>query len=1009
MTAHNHQELRRLFDLAIAAPAQERQALLDQECGGDAGLKRRIKAMVAAAEDDDFLGTPTSDALSPIADEGISSRNAATLAAAPHETVGQQIGRYKLLQLVGEGAFGAVYMAEQREPVKRRVALKIIKLGMDTKQVIARFEAERQALAMMDHPNIAKVLDAGATETGRPYFVMELVKGVPITEYCDTENLTTKQRLDLFINVCNAVQHAHQKGIIHRDLKPSNVMVTLHDGKPVPKVIDFGIAKATNRELTDKTLFTEYRQFIGTPEYMSPEQAEMSGLDIDTRSDIYSLGVLLYALLTGTTPLDGKRLHSAALNEIQRIIREEEPSRPSTRLSEISHASEPSPSGTPGLGQGEGSSDSQQSSIQYIAKHRSTDPASLCKQLRGDLDWIIMKALEKDRQRRYETANGFAADIQRHLDHEPVLAGPPRATYKLSKFVRRNRGGVLAAGVVLGVLILGVVGTSWGWIEAIDAHDLERDAKTRAQTDQEIAQAVNEFLNDDLLATVAPSAEEGRGKDVLMRDVLDVAAQRIEKAAAPGEKFADKPLIEASIRATLGETYRRLGEYESAEPQLERARQLRRDALGEEHPDTLSSMNSLSILYRKQSRYDEAEMLLVKTLEIRKRVLGEEHPKTLSSRNNLAILFKKQGRYDEAEPLYAQTLEIQKRVLGEEHPNTLRSMNNLAILFKEQGRYDEAETLYLKTLEIRKRVLGQEHPNTLSSMNNLAILYAANNRYEEAEPLLVKTLEIRKRVLGEEHPDTLSSMNNLALLYDHLDRYDKLEPLYVKTLEIRKRVLGEEHPRTLGSMNNLAILYKKQGRYDEAEPLYVKTLEIRKSVLGEEHPMTLSSMNNLAALYETQGRYEEAEPLYVKTLEIQKRVQGQRHPDTLVSMNNLAELYYTQARYEEASTLFAQAEAGAHETWPAGHWITGAILDGYGKTLNVLQRYEEAETALLEAHELIFAGLGSDNERTVGAIKSLSDLYGAWHAAEPGRGYDAKADQWRAKLPQVESASEQGE
>jgi serine/threonine protein kinase len=325
-----------------------------------------------------------------------------TISSVAPEQPGEQIGRYKLLQLVGEGGFGSVYMAEQKEPVRRRVALKIIKLGMDTKQVIARFEAERQALAMMDHPHIARVFDAGATDTGRPYFVMELVKGVPITEYCDTENLTTKQRLELFTSVCNAVQHAHQKGIIHRDLKPSNVMVTLHDGKPVPKVIDFGIAKATNRELTDKTLFTEHRQFIGTPEYMSPEQAEMSGLDIDTRSDIYSLGVLLYELLTGVTPFDGKRLRSAALNEIQRIIREEQPSKPSTRLSELSHVSSAGAADE---------ADRSGSSVHDIARHRRTDPGALSRLLRGDLDWIIMKALEKDRSRRYETANGFAMDI----------------------------------------------------------------------------------------------------------------------------------------------------------------------------------------------------------------------------------------------------------------------------------------------------------------------------------------------------------------------------------------------------------------------------------------------------------------------------------------------------------------------------------------------------------------------------------------------------------------------
>ncbi|MCH8315198.1 MAG: serine/threonine protein kinase, partial [Planctomycetes bacterium] len=449
-------DLPQILSDVLDRPDSERSAFLDGACGNNASLRAEVEALIEAHEKADaFLAKPL--VTGPAVD--------ATVGTALSEGPGTVIDKYKLLQLIGEGGFGAVYMAEQQKPVKRRVALKIIKLGMDTKQVIARFEAERQALAMMNHPNIATVLDAGATETGRPYFVMELVKGIPITEYCDQNNLTVHARLDLFKLVCAAVQHAHQKGIIHRDIKPSNVMVTLHDGKPVPKVIDFGIAKAMNRELTDKTLFTEYRQLIGTPQYMSPEQAEMSGLDIDTRSDIYSLGVLLYELLTGTTPFDPKRLRSAALGEIQRIIREEEPSKPSTRLSELSREL-PSP---PGRGAwGEGSSDSQQSSIHYIAKHRKTDPAHLSRQLRGDLDWIIMKSLEKERTRRYETANGLAADLRRHLSDEPVLASPPSAVYQVRKFVRRHRQAVIAGGVMAGVLVLGVVGTTGGMIWALD-------------------------------------------------------------------------------------------------------------------------------------------------------------------------------------------------------------------------------------------------------------------------------------------------------------------------------------------------------------------------------------------------------------------------------------------------------------------------------------------------------------------------------------------------------------
>jgi len=910
----------------------ERADYLDKACGNDAELRAKVEALLKAHQQaGDFLEVPV---LGPDV----------TLDTSPlTEGPGTIIGRYKLLEQIGEGGFGVVYMAEQQEPIRRRVALKIIKLGMDTKQVIARFEAERQALAMMDHPNIAGVLDAGATETGRPYFVMELVKGIPITEYCDKNNLDTQQRLELFIDVCKAVQHAHQKGIIHRDIKPSNVMITLHDGKPVPKVIDFGIAKATSHRLTEKTLFTKYAQMIGTPEYMSPEQAEMSGLDIDTRTDIYSLGVLLYELLTSATPFDAKELREAGYIQMQRIIRETEPLKPSTKLGTMGDA------------------------LTDIAKHRQSSAALLPKLVRGDLDWIAMKTLEKDRTRRYETANELAMDIQRHLSNEPVEASPPSAIYRIRKFIRRHAGSVAMAALVAGAIVLGLVVSTVMYFRAEQALGREAAARAEAERQASISQAVNEFLNNDLLASVDPARAKGR--EVTVMEVLDNAAEKIEG------KFKDAPSVEASVRDTLGQTYMSLGKYKAAESHLKRALELYRGQFGGEHPDTLNSMNNLALLYYGQGRYNEAEPLYVKALEISQRVRGEEHPDTLTLMNNLALLYHGQGRYNEAEPLYVKALEGRRRVLGEEHPDTLTLMNNLALLYYDQDRYNEAEPLRVKTLEIQRRVLGEEHPSTLISMNCLGALYSSQGRYNEAEPLIVKALEGNRRVLGEEHPDTLASMNSLAGLYNRQGRYNEAEPLIVKALEIGRRVLGEEHPGTLISMERLGALYSSQGRYNEAEPLLVKALEIGRRVQGEEHPDTMTSMNELGVLYYEQGRYKEAEPLWVKTLEIRRRVLGEEHPNTLESMNNLASLYNNQSRYNEAEPLFVKALEIGRRVLSEEHPDTLKSMHNLAQLYNNQGRYNEAEPLWVKALEIRRRVLGEEHPDTGYSMTGLGVMY----------------------------------
>jgi eukaryotic-like serine/threonine-protein kinase len=531
--SENNQQIAELFERALDFAPVERTAFLAGACGHDDNLRRRVEDLLAAhGQQGGFL---------PV--EG-----AATEAAAPTaldevkltEGAGAVIGRYKLLEKLGEGGFGSVWAAEQREPVKRRVALKIIKLGMDTKQVVARFEAERQALAMMDHPNIAKVLDAGTTDTGRPYFVMELVKGIPITKYCDHEKLGTKERLDLFIKVCHAIQHAHQKGIIHRDIKPSNIMVTLHDGVPVPKVIDFGIAKATQQELTELTIYTQHHQFIGTPAYMSPEQAELSGLDIDTRSDIYSLGVLLYELLTGKTPFDARELMQSGIDEMRRIIREQEPVRPSTRLSQTLAAS----AGSMRAG------DPKTEELRASSRR-------LLQELKGDLDWIVMKCLEKDRSRRYETANGLAADLKRHLDNEPVIARPPSVAYKFQKAFRRNKL-VFSAGTAVLLALLGGLGISlWQYAGKSRAEReqvvLREQAEARALEASEartLAAQQRDLVRESLYgALLRESRSIRKSRQVGYRsEVFD----RLKQAIALGTTNAESGSLRREAAASFG-------------------------------------------------------------------------------------------------------------------------------------------------------------------------------------------------------------------------------------------------------------------------------------------------------------------------------------------------------------------------------------------------------------------------------------------------------------------------
>ncbi|MHC4218738.1 MAG: serine/threonine protein kinase [Planctomycetota bacterium] len=785
-----------LLSDALSWSPDERAVRLDEACGGDARLRAEIESLLDAHEQAGaFMAEPSVEpaVTSPLG-----------------EGPGTVVGPYRLLQLIGEGGFGAVFMAEQREPVRRRVAVKVIKLGMDTRHVIARFEAERQALALMDHPNIARVLDAGATEAGRPYFVMELVRGEPITAYCDRANLAIPARLDLFRQVCHAVQHAHQKGVIHRDLKPSNILVAEIDGRPTPRIIDFGIAKATggHGRLTDKTLFTDFRQFVGTPEYMSPEQAGAGVVDIDTRSDVYALGVLLYELLTGGPPFDPHRLRSAEWEEMRRIIREDEPQRPSTRL----HSHE---------------------DTREVATRRRTEPAQLVGVVRGDLDWIVMKCLEKDRGRRYETANALAMDIGRYLAGEPVVAAPPSRAYRLRKFAARHRGPVAAAVAIALVLMLGMVGTTaglaWALREADRAQHAEDQAQQRAADLEQVADFQQSQLADldaaqmgkrlrlDIIERRRTALElAGLDEAEVQRDLLDlerslegvnfvdVAKGSLDENIFEGAlkeietRFAEQPLVQARLLQSVANALRSLELPDRAEAPQEQALEIRRRELGDAHPDTLRSLVQTGGLNLDQSRHEDAESSLRRAVETARRELGAEHRLTLWAINKLGVLLHWRGKYAESAECWSEVLEIGRRVLGEEDKLVMGAMGNLSFALDRLGNHAEAEAMIRECLRRRRRVLGNEHQSTLWAAGRLGQMLRDQGKLEEAEPYVREVLEGRRRMKGDEHNTTLWAMRGLGELLRKTGELEEAERLGAEAVERGRRLWPNERPTARG-------------------------------------------------------------------------------------------------------------------------------------------------------------------------------------------------------------------
>ncbi len=889
-------------------------------------------------------GSKTADNTRTIRPSSVSTAAAGAAGAAPVRYLPATIGHYRILRLLGEGGMGAVYEAEQEQP-RRIVALKVIKPGLATPELLRRFEQESQALGRLQHPGIAQIYEAGAADTGfgaQPYFAMEFIRGQSLRDYAEAHHLKTRQRLEVMFKICEAVHHAHQRGIIHRDLKPGNILV---DETGQPKILDFGVARVTDRDV-QATRQTDLGQLVGTLAYMSPEQVLADPLELDTRSDVYSLGVILYELLAGRLPYDlSRKLHEAV-----RAIREEDPA----PLSSVNHT------------------------------------------YQGDIETIAAKALEKDKARRYASAADLAGDIRRYLEDQPITARPPSASYQLQKFARRHKALVAGTGTVFVVLVAGIVASTWQAMRASRAEQsaiqqrdraagaeqtatkerdralaAEREAtsernravaagaqaaqqrnkavteKQRADNESAIAKAVTDFLQNDLLAQASARTQARPDTkpdpDMKVRTALDRAAARI------AGKFDARPAVEASIRQTIGETYRGLGLYPEAQRELERAVELRQRVLGEDHRDTLTSMNDLADLHRRQGKYAQAETVYTKVLEVERRVLGEEHPNTLATMNDLALLYTDQGKYVQAEQLRTKGLEVERRVKGEVHPETLTSMGNLGLLYLSQAKYAQAELILAKTLEGMRRVRGEEHPDTLLVMGSLAMLYRNQAKYVQAEQLQTKVLEVQRRVLGEEHPDTLVMMNNLAILYRDDGKYVQAEQLQNKVLGINRRVLGEEHPTTLALMMNLAALYLPQGKYEQAEALYTKVLEVQRRVLGEEHPRALSSMDGIATSYLYQSRYTQAEPLFIKVLEVRRRVLGEEHRDTLGSTFNLALLYEKQGKYAQAEPLYAKVLEVRRRVLGEEHPNTTNVLAALGRIRIQQRQYADAEPLLRKA------------------------------------------------------------
>ena len=912
-----------LFHAALELPLEERESFLDVECGEDAALRREVSELLRNAAATGALDR------SPV--------NAESLRFEPDSLEGKTIGNYAIRSRAGHGGMGVVYDAEQREPVQRRVALKVMATAANP-DAAARFALERQALARMTHPHIASVYDAGILDDGRPFLAMEYVDGIPINQYCDRNALDVGHRLELFILVCQAIQHAHQKGIIHRDIKPSNVLVTVVDGVAKPKVIDFGVAKAT-QPITGESLQTMHGLVVGTLEYMSPEQLDRgNGADIDTRSDIYSLGVLLYELLCGQLPYDWDLLRKGGLDSLRRILHESEPPRPSARLRTLD---------TEVAGE--------------VAAARGQSPAALARALAGDLDWILLKALDRDRTRRYASASEFADDVRRYLAHEPALAGPPSATYRVAKFVRRHRAAVTVAATISTLLVGFAIVTSMQSLEI-------RRALDRARIERAHAERVSAFLTDVFRAS-DPYA--GRGSEVTAREVLDRSFERISR------DLQDDREVKASVLNVLGATYGQLRQYDQGEKLIRESLALRRNLHGGDHLETAESLEALGHIQLRRAQLPGAARTLEEAVAMKKRLLPPGDPRRAEGLFYLGAVRRMDGSLDVARAHLLEALSLSRNAsdprIRRIAANAADELGNVGI---KRADFAEAERWYRQALAMRRKD-DPDAPATADTQVRLGAVLTERGDPAAAEPYLRSALAALERHLGRDHEKVAPAANNLAHAYQMQSKFDDARPLFERALNIWRRIHGDKHPGVAKSLHNLGLVAHDQSRYADAERIFRELLAIEQKRLRPGHADLAFPINSLARLSHDQGRLAQAETWYREALSIREKTLGRDHVLTADITLWLGRLLVEKGAPGNAEPLLRHGLEVREKNYKPGDWRTAEAKSFLGACLAAQKRFADAEPLLLEGYETLAERRGREWRRTTQALERLVDLYDA--------------------------------